>query len=141
MKADKMTMAASLESRMPFLDVRLIEWANRRLNKVKVRRVGLGKYETKSVLRRFCNGRLPKAIITRPKKGFSIPTREWLRNELKTWAEDLLFSGSSKLSSSFDLERLKETYLDAQHSDAAVARIWNVLILELWMQQWNATLA
>jgi asparagine synthase (glutamine-hydrolysing) len=79
MKADKMSMAASVELRTPFLDYRLVEWANRQPNHAKVRRTGRGTYETKSVLRSFCAQRLPGEILTRPKRGFPVPVNAWLK--------------------------------------------------------------
>ena len=79
-------MAASLEARTPFLDYRLVEWANRQRNQVKVKRVGFNTYETKSVLRRFCERRLPRSIIDRPKRGFPSPGNRWLENGLDVWA-------------------------------------------------------
>ena len=83
MKADKMSMAASVELRTPFLDYRLVEWANRQPNHVKLKRTGLRKYETKSILRRFCAQRLPGEILTRDKRGFPVPVNGWLQEGLE----------------------------------------------------------
>src|SRR4029453_13945646 len=80
MKADKMSMATSLELRVPFLDYRLVEWANRQPGGGKIGPLGGGGV-TKRVLRRFAKGRLPQEIIDRPKKGFPIPVSGWLADD------------------------------------------------------------
>ena len=92
MKADKMTMASSIELRVPFLDHRLVEWAARTPPWVKIGRNDRGNYETKRVLRRFADSRLPAEIITRPKQGFPVPVYDWLSNRLRLWATELLTS-------------------------------------------------
>ena len=141
MKADKMTMAASLEARTPFLDYRLVEWANRQPNSVKIRRVGRKEYRTKDVLRRFCARRLPVSILTRPKRGFPVPAYRWLQDGLDTWARETLLGPGSKLSSVIDTaaaERLVEQARagggDAPH------RLWLLVVLELWLRAWDASL-
>ena len=141
MKVDKTTMAASLEARTPFLDFRLVEWANRQPNQAKVRRLPNGRYETKSILRAFCRARLPRDIIDRPKKGFPIPTNEWLRTNLKFWAQDLLFSSESRVHYAFS-EAVMQNYFSKAvgGNQSATAKIWNIIILELWLRHWKMSL-
>ncbi|MCA1816673.1 MAG: asparagine synthase (glutamine-hydrolyzing) [Acidobacteria bacterium] len=142
MKADKMTMATSLEARTPFLDFRLVEWANRQPNRVKVRRERSGLYTTKSVLRRFCATRLPREILTRPKKGFPVPAYRWLREGLDSWARDTLLGAESRLARAFDREAVSRTVEDARQGIGdARHRVWLLLILETWLRVWDAQLA
>ena len=87
MKADKMSMAASLELRVPFLDYRLVEWANRQSTDVKIGPTRPWRQATKYVLRRFAETRLPREILTRPKQGFPVPAYKWLQEEkMIRWA-------------------------------------------------------
>ncbi|MGD9562330.1 MAG: asparagine synthase (glutamine-hydrolyzing) [Pyrinomonadaceae bacterium] len=140
MKADKATMAASLEARTPFLDYRLVEWANRQPNSVKVKRRGLNRYETKSVLRRFCSKRLPRSIIERPKRGFPDPANVWLGNGLHPWAHEILCGSQSKLGNAIE-KPIAEEFLNAAKagSNQAANSIWTLIVLELWLQAWDVT--
>lgn len=138
MKADKSTMAASLEARTPFLDYRLVEWANRQPNSVKVKRTGLNQYETKSVLRRFCAKRLPRTIIDRPKRGFPDPANIWLENGLHPWAHDTLLNSNSKLGLVFDKPVVERVLNEAKEGKGGAAdRVWSLIVLELWLQAWD----
>ena len=138
MKADKATMAASLEARTPFLDYRLVEWANRQPNSVKVRRKGLGQYETKSVLRRFCSKRLPRTIIDRPKRGFPDPANVWLENGLHSWAHDTILSSNSRLGSVLEKPVVENVLEQAKlGKEGAANRVWALIVLELWLQAWE----
>ena len=142
MKADKVTMAVSLEARTPFLDYRLVEWANRQPNRVKVRRLGRGRYTTKSVLRRFCASRLPAEILNRPKKGFPVPAYRWIREDLQPWAHDTLLGPEGRLSRALRPEGVRRVLEEARRGvDEAAHRAWLLLILELWLRTWDAELA
>lgn len=141
MKADKMSMAASVELRTPFLDYRLVEWANRQPNIVKIKRTGLRKYETKSILRRFCARRLPVDVLNRPKRGFPVPANAWLREGFSTWAKDVLIGANSRIAQAFSRQSLKNLELNArQGSSEAIDDAWLLIILEFWLQAWDARL-
>ncbi|MGB7210822.1 MAG: asparagine synthase (glutamine-hydrolyzing) [Pyrinomonadaceae bacterium] len=141
MKADKATMAASLEARTPFLDYRLVEWANRQKNSVKVKRYGFNNYRTKNVLRRFCESRLPKSIIDRPKRGFPDPANEWLQNGLDGWARETLLGSDSKLAEVFSKQVINNSIEQAKLGNGDGAeRVWMLLVLELWMRVWDVSL-
>jgi asparagine synthase (glutamine-hydrolysing) len=141
MKADKMSMANSLELRTPFLDYRLVEWANRQPKSVKVKRTGLFKYETKSILRRFCARRLPKEIINRPKRGFPVPAQQWLANGLGGWAREILLGKNSRLGAAFSRDALNELLIKAsQGSQHDADSIWVLLVLEFWLRVWKMDL-
>ena len=141
MKADKMSMAASVELRTPFLDYRLVEWANRQPNYVKIKRLGRKKWETKSVLRRFCAPRLPREILTREKRGFPVPVNGWLQTGLAGWAKDVLTGRDSRIGSAFRVEPISELVADAERGSARASKnVWLLLVLEFWLRAWDARL-
>jgi asparagine synthase (glutamine-hydrolysing) len=142
MRSDKMSMATSLELRTPFLDYRLVEWANQRPKRIKVKRTGLFKYETKSILRRFCANRLPQDIISRPKRGFPVPAQKWLANGLEPWANDVLLGQKSRLGHAFSRDRLADLLVKASQGLSGESEsVWLLLILEFWLRVWNVDLA
>ncbi len=138
MKADKMTMANSLELRVPFLDYRLVEWASSQPahSKVGLQSSGAG---TKLPLRAFAAGRLPRSILHRPKQGFPVPMYGWLHHRLRRWAHDLL--GGDIAISRWLRPATVRAVLEAGTAPNARAverhRLWNLLILELWTREWN----
>ncbi|HJT65948.1 MAG TPA: asparagine synthase (glutamine-hydrolyzing) [Pyrinomonadaceae bacterium] len=141
MKADKMSMAASVELRTPFLDYRLVEWANRQPNHAKIKRLGFRTYETKSVLRRFCARRLPREVLTRTKRGFPVPVNGWLQNGLANWARDVLTGTDSRIVAAFTLQRINELIAGAEKGSVQSAgNVWLLLVLEFWLQAWDARL-
>lgn len=141
MKADKMSMANSLELRTPFLDYRLVEWASRTPPWVKVGAGRDGRLVTKRVLRRFAASILPAAIIDRPKLGFPVPIYGWLGERLRPWVLDLLQAPSARLRGMFDSTQL-DLALASGLAPAATTmqrqRLANLLVLEQWMRSWNA---
>lgn len=141
MKADKVTMATSLEARTPFLDYRLVEWANRQPNSVKVKRVGRNQYRTKNVLRRFCERRLPRSILDRPKRGFPDPADRWLQTGLDTWAREVLLGSTGKLTNVFSASTMESIINDAKRGIGdAPQRVWVMIVLELWLRLWDVNL-
>ena len=84
-KVDRATMAVGLESRVPLLDHRVVEFAWR-----LPRDVLLGGGRPKRLLRRIAEAHVPAHLIDRPKSGFTVPLDAWLRGPLRPWAEDLL---------------------------------------------------
>jgi asparagine synthase (glutamine-hydrolysing) len=141
MKADKMSMAASVELRTPFLDYRLVEWANRQPNHVKLKRTGLRTFETKSVLRRFCAQRLPREVLTRTKRGFPVPVNGWLQKDLSNWARGVLTGNNSKLVFGFSQKIINDLILSAeQGSMEAAGKVWLLIVLEFWLHAWDASL-
>ena len=142
MKADKMSMAASVELRTPFLDYRLVEWANRQPNRAKIRRTGRGTYETKSVLRSFCAKRLPVEVLTRPKQGFPVPVNGWLQRDLGNWATDVLTGDASRITSEFSTNTINNLMSRArQGSTDAAGKLWLLIVLEFWLHAWDARLS
>lgn len=138
MKADRMSMATSLELRTPFLDYRLVEWAFRSPIVVKIGPDAGGRWTTKHVLRDFAAERLPASIISRPKRGFPVPVYGWLSSSLKDFSRELLL-GSSRLHDWFVPAVLEGYWQRGVADDAATIdrhRLWNLMVLELWMRAW-----
>jgi asparagine synthase (glutamine-hydrolysing) len=130
-KADRMSMAHSLEMRCPLLDYRLIEFGTRLPDDLKIRgRSG------KVVLRELAARRLPAEIRNLPKRGFSIPAAKWLRGELRPMAESLLFDAQRPFGGVLD-ERVVKTMWDEHVSakrDHSVF-LWGLMMLSLWRRQ------
>ena len=139
MKADRMSMANSVELRTPFLDYRLVEWAAALPPRLKAGRSPAGVYRSKEVLRRYAETRLPREIIERPKQGFPVPVYGWLSGALAGWATETLKSATAHSRDLFAPESLDEIVRTGTASSAGVMdrhRLWNALVLELWMQRW-----
>jgi len=141
MKADRMSMGNSVELRTPFLDYRLVEWAARLPARLKAGPNPDGSYRSKEILRRYARGRLPDEIIERPKKGFPVPVYEWLSGDLSTFARETLTSGNSRIQNWFDRSALSRVVESGVARNAGMKerhRLWNLLVLEIWMQKWKA---
>jgi asparagine synthase (glutamine-hydrolysing) len=138
MKADKMSMAASLEVRVPFLDYRLVEWANRQAMNVKIGPVN-GRNTTKRVLRRFAQTRLPQDIIDRPKRGFPVPVCEWLKGDsFSSWAVEHLVGKHARLKSLFQPQRMEQQLRRAAKGDLAAGnKSWLLIVLETWLREFD----
>lgn len=129
-KVDRASMAASLETRIPFLDHRVIEFALRLPIRMKVKD-GKGKWLLRQLLRRH----LPEELIERPKMGFSIPLDRWLRGPLRDWAESLL--SHERLSGEGFFEPGPIRLIWADHLSGRRNRqyqIWSVLMFEAWLE-------
>lgn len=126
-KADKMTMANSLELRVPFLDPEVFAVASRLPYDQKITRA-----TTKYALRRALEPIVPAHVLNRPKLGFPVPIRHWLRSgELLDWAQAMV--GSSGAGDLVDLAAVR-SMLDEHRTGAAdhSRRLWTVLIFMLW---------
>jgi asparagine synthase (glutamine-hydrolysing) len=126
-KADKMTMANSLELRVPFLDPEVFAVAARLPMDQKITRA-----TTKYALRRALEPIVPAHVLNRPKLGFPVPIRHWLRaGELLDWAHATV--ASSQAGDLIDLSAVR-TMLDEHRSGTSdhSRRLWTVLIFMLW---------
>jgi asparagine synthase (glutamine-hydrolysing) len=127
-KVDRATMSASLESRAPLLDGRIIDfaWSLPLENKISGS-VG------KRILRRILARHVPTHLIDRPKQGFGIPLDDWLRSGLKEWASELLSPhslDSSGLLNSGVVTGMWESHLSRRRNMGS--QLWTILLLESW---------
>ncbi|PQO31723.1 asparagine synthase (glutamine-hydrolyzing) [Blastopirellula marina] len=131
-KVDIAAMANALECRQPFLDYRLAEFAIRLPAKWKWRG-GRGKF----LLKHAFGDRLPKVIWNRKKMGFGVPLNTWFRGQLKEILHDTLLSETSLSRGYFQPEAVKKL-LDEhdQNQFDHSARLWALLVLELWHREW-----
>ena len=128
-KADRASMAASLELRAPFLDTAVVEFAMRLPWQTK-----LSFTRTKVILKKAVRGVVPDAILQRPKKGFGIPVAAWLRGPLRDLLEESL-----KDMTAFEPAEVRK--LVALHlSGRADLRkpLWTLLMFQLWEREWGA---
>jgi asparagine synthase (glutamine-hydrolysing) len=135
-KVDRASMAVGLEARVPLLDHRVFEFAWRLPLSLKVRQ-GKGKW----ILRRLLEKYVPPALIDRPKKGFSVPIDQWLRGPLREWAESLLDPAHIRCSGLLEADEVNRIW--AQHSSGKYdwsCQLWNILMLEAWINSSPATL-
>ena len=132
-KADRASMAASLEVRAPFLDTRVVEYAARLPFQQK-----LSLTRTKVVLKEALRGLVPRAILERPKKGFGIPVAHWIRGALRPLFEDL-FSDASLRRSGVFAPAATRALLERHLSGAADLRkpLWTLAMFLLWQRRWS----
>ena len=128
MKQDQMSMAASIESRVPFLDHQLVEFAAGLPNRLKLRG-----FKTKWILREAVRELLPPEILARPKMGFPVPFGIWMRGPWNAVARDVLLDSRSRQRGIIDpaaVERLLDAH--AAGTTNGTDAIWSLLNLELW---------
>lgn len=129
-KIDISSMANSLETRSPFLDHKLMEFAASIPSNLKLKG-----WTTKYLLKKALTKILPKDILNRRKAGFGVPIGTWFRQELKDYAYDILLSEKSLKRGYFKKEAIKRI-LD-EHTKGKIdhgARIWSLINFELWHQ-------
>ncbi len=127
-KVDRAAMAVSLETRVPLLDHRIVEYAWKLPLEYKIRGS-----ETKWLLRQILYKYVPKNLIERPKMGFSVPMDSWLRGPLKEWAENLIFQEKDS-NGRFSEKLIKKTWqehLSGSHNHHT--KLWNILVLKDWL--------
>jgi asparagine synthase (glutamine-hydrolysing) len=132
-KADRASMAASLEVRAPFLDTHVVEFAAQLPWETK-----LSLTRTKVVLKRALAGLVPEEILSRPKKGFGIPVGQWIRGPLRPLMEDLFSEGSLRRSGVLEpapTRAMLDRHLrqEANHYKP----LWTIAMLLLWQRRWG----
>ena len=129
---DRVSMAHSLEVRVPFLDIDLVEFMSRIPLREKLRGLRL-----KSLLKSILSPLVPKEILLQKKKGFSIPLPRWLRDELGDVLEDCL--SPSRLRSRGFFNPVTVNRLRAEHDSGRenhAGALWSLLIFEIWYREY-----
>jgi len=136
-KVDRAAMAASLETRAPFLDHRVAEVAWRLPMAMKIH-PGKGGGTSKWALRQILYKHVPPALIERPKAGFGIPIGHWMRGPLRSWAEDLLEPGQLRRQGYLRPEPIQTLWL--QHLSGRfdhTGKLWSILMWQAWLAEWG----
>lgn len=132
-KADRMSMAHSLEVRPPFLDPRIVEFAAALPERFKIRGAN-----QKYVLRRLMQGKLPECVLTRKKTGFDIPTHDWFRGVLRPLLMDTLRPEAIESTGIFSAPAIHALIRDHMERRVNVGyHLWGLLTLFLWMKRWK----
>jgi asparagine synthase (glutamine-hydrolysing) len=131
-KVDRMSMAVSLEARVPYLDRELVELAFRipQAHKVSGR-------DTKILLKRIAARHVPRDCVYRAKQGFSIPIKTWLGTEFRPLMEDLLSPDRVRAQGVFSsecIERLKGEHLSGRANHSHL--LWSLMVFQDWRRRW-----
>jgi len=130
-KVDRAAMANSLETRVPLLDHRVVEFAWGLPLHQKIRN-GTGKWALRQVLYRH----VPREMIERPKKGFSIPLANWLRGPLRDWAEAQLEETRLTREGYFyaaPIRKMWKEHVDGKRDNAS--KLWSILMFQAWLER------
>jgi asparagine synthase (glutamine-hydrolysing) len=131
-KVDRMSMAVSLEARVPYLDTDLVELAFAMPAALKIEQG-----ETKALLKKVAARHLPRECVYRPKEGFSIPIKQWLGTTLRPLMEDLLAERRIRQQGIFQAERveqLKKEHCSGQANHSHI--LWSLIMFQSWQQRW-----
>jgi asparagine synthase (glutamine-hydrolysing) len=133
-KVDRATMAYGLEARVPLLDRRLVEFSWRVPQALKLDRLH-SKRLMRSVLYRY----LPRTLVDRPKRGFSIPLADWLRQELRDWAESLLEPRLLERDGLLDATAVRRCWSQFQGGQASHTQttVWALLMFLAWRERYG----
>ena len=127
LKADKMTMANSIELRVPFLDHELLEFASSLPEKLKI-----NGFTTKFIAKRALRHRVPREILQRRKAGFPVPYASWFRRELKHWISDILLDSRTLARGYFSRPCIEAIIATNARSGGLSREMFSLAALELW---------
>ncbi|MCB0749712.1 MAG: asparagine synthase C-terminal domain-containing protein, partial [Ignavibacteriae bacterium] len=131
-KVDRMSMAVSLEARVPFLDPDVVDLAFQVPESFKT-----DANTTKIILKKVAAKHVPKECIYRPKEGFSIPIKNWLNNEFKPLMDDILSDQNIKADGIFEpkmINRLKEEHRSGKENHSHI--LWGLMVFHDWKKRW-----
>lgn len=133
-KLDRASMGVSLETRVPMLDHRVVEFAWRLPLEMKIHN-----HEGKWLLRQVLNRYVPRTLIERPKTGFSVPLDSWLRGPLRDWAEELLNPEILKEQGFFAHEPIRAKWKEhLEEKRNWSSQLWSVLMFQVWLNsEWE----
>lgn len=137
LKSDKMTMAHSMELRVPFLDHTFVEFAASLPVDMKIKQNGHRGYVTKYILRRAFEGQVPKEIIERRKLGFPVPLGHFFDERLFSLAQDLIHSRAFRQSGLFDVDQVDA--LLRKHETSRSEYVWPLLVWAVWLDTFQAS--
>lgn len=131
-KVDRMSMAVSLEARVPYLDPDLVSLAFQVPENFKVT-----SKDTKIILKKLASKYVPKECVYRPKEGFSIPIKNWLTNEFKPLVDGLLDNNKIRQEGIFNylqVEKLKQEHLNGTANHSHI--LWTLIVFQDWKRRW-----
>jgi asparagine synthase (glutamine-hydrolysing) len=131
-KVDRMSMGVSLEARVPYLDRELVELAFQVPDHLKVSRG-----HTKVLLKAIAARHVPAHCVYRPKEGFSVPIKNWLRTQFRHLLESLICRERMEQGRVFAwpaIERLKTEHLDGRANHSHI--LWSLMVFEAWRERW-----
>jgi asparagine synthase (glutamine-hydrolysing) len=130
MKQDQMSMAASIESRVPFLDHKLVEFTSTLPERLKLRG-----WTTKYVLRQSMKGILPDAILSRPKMGFPVPIGKWFRGAYASVIDEYVLGDRAQSRGIFDESFVRTLVKRHEMGEDHSERLWALVNFEMWQRQ------
>ena len=134
MKQDQMSMATSIESRVPFLDHKLVEFTARMPDAMKLRG-----NTTKYVLRQSMKGVLPEQILSRSKMGFPVPVGSWFRGPFKSIVDEYVLSERTNSRGIFDAGFVRQLVARHQGGEDHAERLWSLVNFEMWLRRFFDT--
>lgn len=136
-KADRMTMAHSLEGRSPFLDHEFMEWAARVPENMKLK----GRV-SKYLLKKAAKKLLTPAVLNKGKQGFGIPVGAWFRGPLASWTRERLLQDSARLNDYFKPELIQKLFREHEAGKTNHGnKLWALIMFELWLQKYKPVLS
>lgn len=130
MKQDQMSMAASIESRVPFLDHKLVEFTSSLPERLKLRG-----WTTKYVLRQSMKGLLPEKILSRPKMGFPVPIGKWFRGQYHSIVDEFVLGGRALKRGHFDPDYVRSIVSRHDAGEDHSERLWSLVNFEMWQRR------
>jgi asparagine synthase (glutamine-hydrolysing) len=129
-KADKITMANSLELRVPLLDHRVLEFAAGLPQQYKVQGI-----TTKRILKEAFEGRVPQEILDRKKTGFPVPVETWLKEDLRDYVQEILLDRMTMARGYFERSAVEALVKESADSGSNTYELFSLVTLELWHRQ------